>query len=724
MQALWSSDSYELRLLSLPMAMALAALVVVIAYAVVMRGAAALRAWFLGHSLALLPYTLALTLAPSIRAPGAALLFFRLGGALIPISAAAGTGFQLALSGELRAWRWRLVAMMTVTTALAVWGLASDAVIGDVRWLPAGLWFPTVGPWAPLAALTTFAVAAPGFSRLAAAARRAGSAAERRQLRQTLIANTVTSVGLVDVALAYGHGVFPVGWLLIGVGGLLTLRALVVEDLLRVRAIDTLAPQLVAHAAVGILVGWASLSLLGATTWWGAALVILAAFAGVRVMLAVIGLVNRGARGGEGPLDRLAAQLVERARALTSEAEVARLAIDVVELGLGLRPAVLLAAAEEWRWTTADGTHLADDLAPDPLVVGWLLEQRSAVFADELELRAPEDLRDALRGLFRHQDAHAVVPLASHDEVLGLFVIPRVARRVRGPALAFLGVIGERLAEALLHARMAARAAARAAIGREVELAATVQARLLPDRGPHLFGAVQVMGSWRPATQCGGDFWGVYPLDDDQVLVAIGDVTGHGVASAMITAAAAGACDVAVRQRRGALDLVRLVAGLDAAVARIGGGELAMTCCVAIIDPRRAELRFVSCGHPAGYLCRAGTRAELELHALVGRGNPVGSGLPTAPKVITRALLSGDLMCWYTDGLTETQDPSGEPFGDRRLQRLLRRLERARLAAPTVHDAVYASISSHRAGRPRQDDQTLVVAQIITPVLPPDGAAA
>ena len=52
-----------------------------------------------------------------------------------------------------------------------------------------------------------------------------------------------------------------------------------------------------------------------------------------------------------------------------------------------------------------------------------------------------------------------------------------------------------------------------------------------------------------------------------------------------------------------------------------------------------------------------------------------------------------------------------KPFGDRRLQQLLRRLDRAALAPPAVHDLVHASVAAHRAGRPRADDETLVVAQ-------------
>ncbi|MCX5743442.1 MAG: PP2C family protein-serine/threonine phosphatase, partial [Proteobacteria bacterium] len=217
-----------------------------------------------------------------------------------------------------------------------------------------------------------------------------------------------------------------------------------------------------------------------------------------------------------------------------------------------------------------------------------------------------------------------------------------------------------------------------------------------------------IIGSWRPATSCAGDFWGVYPLDDKRVLVAIGDVTGHGVASAMVTAAAVGACDAAARRAGGWLDLRELAAALDAAVRRVGGGELAMTCFASVIDHATGAMTYISCGHTTPYLCRVGP-AALEMSALVGRGNLLGAGVFALPKVVERQLSPGDLVVWYTDGVIDAQDPAGKPFGDRRLQQLLRKLDPKKLTPGPVHDLIQGTINAHRAGRPLADDETVVV---------------
>ncbi|MEP6865367.1 MAG: SpoIIE family protein phosphatase [Deltaproteobacteria bacterium] len=707
MHELWSSASYDAHLLSLPFAFAPAAMIVVIAYAIAMRGEPVLRAWMLLHFVSLMPYSICMAMSPSVTSPAAAEQLFRVAAAFLPMAAASGLGFQLRL---LRI-RSRLVWVgVAVALAWVITDAVTNAAVDGVYRLDAGLWYANAGPLAWLTLVSIIIISTPGFVLMSRAARRNKPSVERRQLRSLLLASLITYSGLIDVTLAWHVGVFPLGWLLSGLGSVLVVRALIFEDLLRVRAVDDTAPRVLLHLVLAVLLGWVSLAQLGpALRWWAAALVMACVFAGVRVTVSVFKLISRGGRTAESTLDRLVNQLAIRARTSRDETEVARLAIDVIQLGSGVRADVLIAAAEDYGWTTATGQRLDDAGAPDPLLGAWLAEHPGAVYADAPAV--PDDLRPLLAGVLSRAQAATLVPVISRDELLALILVPALARRQRRRAVGFVERAAERLGEGLVHVRLAQRAADRASLAREVELAATVQAQLLPGRGPHVHGDVTVVGSWQPATRCAGDFWGFYPLGPHRLLLAIGDVTGHGVASATVTAAAVGACDVAVRRHGAALDLGTLVGSLDLAVARVGGGQLAMTLFAAIIDGEARTISYVSCGHTAPYVVHAPSSGPIELHALVGRGNPLGGGSSGAPKVQQRPLRAGDLLVWYTDGVIEAQDPAGEPFGDRRLQRLLRRLDLAALAPPAVHDLVHASVAAHRAGRPRADDETLVVAQ-------------
>lgn len=712
MQELWSSASYEPHLLSLLFAFAPAAMLVVIAYALFMRGEPLLRMWLLLHFVTLLPLFITITLSPSIVSQPAATAAFQIAIACVPLSALAGGAFQFGLVGKLHQMRWFIRIFLAIAIGWLIIGTTTDALAKGVRWLEPGVWFAVAGPWTWLALACVVIVTVPSYLALARLALFGKPSIERRQLRVVLVANVVTYAAIPsDGALAYGLGVFPLSWFFAGVGSVLLARAVVVEDVLRARALDSATPKLVLHVAGAILLGWVALEIVGAAhlPWWLVAILVAISFASVRVMIATISIINRGAREREGTLGRLLAQLVARARPLESESQVAALATDIIELGIGVRAEILLAAAEDYSWTRSTGEKLADDATPDPLIGAWLAEHRRAIFADELELHVPDDLRDLVTAMFERHAARAIVPVASGDELYALVIVPAAARRVRGRELRFLERASERLAEALVHARMAHRAGQRALLARQVELAATVQAQFLPTKGPHVHGDITVVGTWLPASRCAGDLWGVYPLDDRRVLVTIGDVTGHGVASSMVTAAAAAAVDVCVRRFGKDLELRALIAAVDAAVRRVSGGQLSMTCFAAVLDPDAREIRFISCGHTTPYLVRQGD--ELELQALVGRGNPLGTGGSVGAKVQQKALEAGDLVVWYTDGVIEAQDAAGEAFGDRRLQRMLRRLDRQHLSPAAVHDVLYASIAAHHAGRPRDDDETLVVAQ-------------
>ncbi|HUS32907.1 MAG TPA: hypothetical protein VMZ53_30605, partial [Kofleriaceae bacterium] len=163
MQELWSSESYEPHLLSLPFAFAPVAMLVVIAYALVMRGEPKLRAWMLLHFFALLPYALTMTLSPSLVSQEVADHLFRIAGACIPMAAAAGCGFQYQLIGQAHRRRWWVWGGVVVALAWLVIGTTTDLIANGVRWLPAKFWYANAGSLTWLILLTTVINATPAF---------------------------------------------------------------------------------------------------------------------------------------------------------------------------------------------------------------------------------------------------------------------------------------------------------------------------------------------------------------------------------------------------------------------------------------------------------------------------------------------------------------------------------------------------------------------------------
>lgn len=743
MDAMGVVASYQPSVLSVLPGIALAALLVVIAYAAVVRGAAELRGWFLIHTVGLLPYLLTMVLAPSVADRELMVPWFRVSAAMVPLAAAAGMAFRLAMIGRRpaardpgdpavarRAQRMRrahLLRVLTVagTLVVAVPTLATSWVVAGARPVGLGIFFATPGPLAPVWLAVSLTIALAGLRPFLHALRTAGDGPRRSQLRRIGIAGAITMGALVDVAVGYDPRLVPIGWLLLGAGSVLALRALVREDLLRVRAIDTRAPQLVLHLAGAVLLGGTVLQLLHQRLpWWGQAVALIGAFGSVRVAVAVVALVVRGARFFQSPRERLLAQFSVQCRAAESEQALDEAVAGVVTIAANVEASILVPSGSDWGWSRGNGERLDDAAAPDPLLVGWLIGE-SVLFVDDPDGHVPPELRASLGGLFRAHRARVLVPLRSRDELLGLLVVGG-DQPLHSPALRFVTRVAERLADALAHVRIVRQVRERAAIAREVELAAQLQTSYLPIEAHRDLGRVRVAGIWRPATQCGGDFWAVYEIGPGRALVVVGDVTGHGVSSAMVTAAVRGACDVTVRTAGPAVELPTLLACLDAVVRRVGAERLHMSCLVSIVDATAGEVSFLSAGHASPYLVRGVDRGDVDLEALVARGHPLGSGHPTPSKVARKALRPGDLLLWYTDGITEARGASlageggnrgREPYGDRRLQRLLRGLPRDSSPDAVVH-LLLDAVSLHRGEPTFDDDITLVVARVREPDAP------
>jgi serine phosphatase RsbU (regulator of sigma subunit) len=715
MQELLSASSYAPRLLSAPFLVAFVVLAIVSAYALLVRGVPLARWSILGFSAGLAVYVAAQAVAASLVSEPAAIAIYRVGVAFIPMTASCAMIFQLGLIERYHVnRRW---AQLAIGSSLILAGITifSDTIIVDVTMTGSGMYFFVPG-WGFLLGFSTVLVwSFVGFFALARARRVEPSRARRVMMGRAMIAMVTAWCGTIDVPLAYLHAPFPVGWAFLTAAALLSLRSVVIDDLLRARALDDLVPNAVLYAVAAGTTTWAIVRwVIPSLPWWLWPIALVMGFAVARIALATGGAVLRREARGDTTLERLLGQFVTRLHRLRGEREIAELTSEVVELATGVRSTLLLASTEDWSWRKPDGEPLPEDATPDPLLLGWMLDYGRPILRDEIESLRLDDLRPPLERLLDAHGAAAMVPLANRDDVIGLLVLPARdgGKALRREELDFLTRLDDRLAAALVFVRMARQARDQVAIEREVELAAVVQAGFVPPQTLQKAGAISILGTWEPATQCGGDWWAMYPLADDRVLVAVGDVTGHGVAAAMVTAAAKGACDATVRLSDGQVDLTRLMERLDAAVRRAGAGKFHLTCFVTLIDPRAGSVSFANAGHTVPYLLRSTGGAELELHALVARGNPLGAGHTPTTRTVQRPLQGGDVLVWYTDGLVECLDAEGKQFGDRRMQRLLRKLDPARLDPGSVHAAVAAAAAAHRSGRPHDDDMTLLVANI------------
>lgn len=251
--------------------------------------------------------------------------------------------------------------------------------------------------------------------------------------------------------------------------------------------------------------------------------------------------------------------------------------------------------------------------------------------------------------------------------------------------------------------------AEKAKMDQELEVAKTIQDTLVPGAAPVDHGVLKFAGHFQPAAQTGGDWWTWHNLVGGKVLLVVGDVTGHGVPSAMITAAAKAACDVARYVYRDDVTVSGLLEIMNHAIFESAQRRFVMTCFASIFDPARRTITYANAGHNFPYLFRAGD-GRGEFGSLMVRGNRLGDDRDSRYEAKTTELLPGDVIVWYTDGIVECENPTGEEYGEKRFRASVRRA--AALNAGEMRDAIVADATAFFAEAPRKDDITMIVGRI------------
>jgi sigma-B regulation protein RsbU (phosphoserine phosphatase) len=246
----------------------------------------------------------------------------------------------------------------------------------------------------------------------------------------------------------------------------------------------------------------------------------------------------------------------------------------------------------------------------------------------------------------------------------------------------------------------------KAFLEQEIELASAVQATLVPSASIVDRPGASLAGHFQPASRCAGDWWNFYELSGDRTMLIVGDVTGHGVAAAMITAAAKGAVTTVVSSETD-VTLQRVLSAMNSAIFEASSGQYVMTCFATIWDPKTRRLDYANAGHifPAYVSPRNGGRAA----ALVARGNRLGDVLDSVFEVKTREVAPGDVAVFFTDGITECVDKKGREFGARRLRDLV--AGNADADAGHIRDVLVSESKSFCGRTLKLDDVTLIVAK-------------
>ena len=315
---------------------------------------------------------------------------------------------------------------------------------------------------------------------------------------------------------------------------------------------------------------------------------------------------------------------------------------------------------------------------------------------------------------------HYRVPLQVGEDVVGLVVLgpKRSDEDYSAEDRELLAATRLPLATAIKTATLVEDKLFKDRVDQDLRRAREVQEAMLPRSVPEIAG-YEFAASSVPCYEASGDYYDFVELPDGRLGVAVADVAGKGIAAALATAMMKSGL---YNQTQTDPEVLPTLHGLNRmlhAVTRHSAAKSFTTCVYALLDPQASKLTYACAGHfpPLHWSARAGRVAE---YAMTG-GFPLGVRDKAKYLATEVTLAPGDVLVFFTDGVTEAQAPMdlpldgpiepGEQFESDRLTDVVR--AHANGSAAEIHEAVVAAVNAFVAGGAMTDDVTLVVIKVV-----------
>lgn len=411
------------------------------------------------------------------------------------------------------------------------------------------------------------------------------------------------------------------------------------------------------------------------------------------------------ARADRLELERLRV-LVEASKLINSSIEPAVLFSTIVSLAkeqLGVERGTLFfvdeAKQEIWARIPTEGNVSEIRLPMGKGIAGMVAATGETVIVHDAWADPRFDASVDRRTGFRTRSI-LCVPIRNRDgRIVGVLQLLNKRDGEFGAAdLDFLSLVSEHVAIGMENATNHLSLLEKDRMQRELALGKEIQKRLLPEP-PRGIPGTEIEAASVACFEVSGDSYDFLDLPSGDLGVSIADVSGKGVAAALIMSSLQAALRVAAPLDE---DPVRLTARLDRLIRDLAGGRKYVTFFFGFYTPATGRLRYVNAGHNPPMMVSGG-----RVTPLTGTGAPVGLLPNAAWREAEVTLPPGASVVFYTDGLTEATAPDDEEFGNDRLAALATSL--AGRPAADVIAGILEGVTAFEAGSPPADDKTIVV---------------
>jgi sigma-B regulation protein RsbU (phosphoserine phosphatase) len=350
------------------------------------------------------------------------------------------------------------------------------------------------------------------------------------------------------------------------------------------------------------------------------------------------------------------------------------------------------------------------DIREDSLTVQQLKkDQQLTVRRDEKDSwfqRAGEAERESIDTL----EPELLLPLSVNEKLVGILSLgPKQSEEpFTRTDIRLLDSVATQTALALENGRLtseiASEVAERGRVQRELEIAREVQQRLFPQKTPSIPG-IEIAGYCRAALGVGGDYYDYFALDNGNLGIAIGDVSGKGFPAALLMASLRASLR-AQTMRGGDCDLASILQNVNSLTYECSAVNKYATFFYGHYSPGSRLLCYVNAGHEPPLIFRGDSVIPLET------GGPVVGLLPCVQyEQGTLTLEPGDVLVALTDGISEAMNLSDEEWGVENLIECVR--DCGAMGCGEVIEQAMASADAFVADAKQHDDMTLIVARIL-----------
>ena len=333
---------------------------------------------------------------------------------------------------------------------------------------------------------------------------------------------------------------------------------------------------------------------------------------------------------------------------------------------------------------------------------GWMC-------ASDINIHSEERKKEIIPHLLEHKRLKTIKP-GEMPELEGFDIIIPVYHKKHPIAYAVIGGIKEKedlynkiefittitniIAVAIENKRLFKQQIAQERLNKELEVASDVQKMLIPDALPQK-DRYELASIYKPHSNIGGDYFDFIPFSEDRFAFCIADISGKGVAAALLMANFQAIIQSLIYQYR---DLGTFVFALNQSVQRITKSDKFITFFIAEVDTTKMTLNYINAGHFPPVLYNKGELSRLD------KGCTVIGAFEKLPDIEETKIELEDeaLLLTFTDGLADLQNKDGKYFDELKTEAFVK--NNAKLSVKEFNDLLLNEINTFRGEEEYSDD--------------------